>query len=55
MEGVEPDIDVGFRYKNMVFIISPHFVSESNAKWFPTFGRASTTNIFLKFKLQYFL
>lgn len=55
MQGAEPDFDVGFRYKNLVFLVSPHFESQSNAKWFPTFGKATSRNMVLKFKLQYLL
>ncbi|QNR25977.1 hypothetical protein [Croceimicrobium hydrocarbonivorans] len=55
MQGLEPDIDMGFKYKNLVFFISPHFESQSNAKWFPTFGQATSRKIILKFKFQYIL
>jgi hypothetical protein len=55
MQGAEPDIDVGFRYKDLVFLLSPHFESQSNAKWFPTFGKATKREVYLKFKVQYLL
>ncbi len=55
MQGAEPDIDLGFRYKRMVFLLSPHLESRSNARWFPSFGRASSRNMILKFKVQVLL
>lgn len=40
LEGLEPDLDIGFQYKRMAFLISPHFHSRATGQvWFPSFYR----------------